>query len=161
MSWHQINPSSRSTRVNRHQISPSSRSTRVSWHQISPSSRSIRVSRHQISPSSRSTRVSWHQIVLPPRQPRWAGIRSVEYIHHPLSPVLSSLWDCLPLISFLHFLWSGASDACKCKHFKSLSTTSFQVLPLSRVPSYLIIMNDWFIANKRLISWRFTEFVVT
>jgi len=29
--------------------------------------------------------------------------RSVENTHHPLSLLSSSLWDCLPLNSFLHF----------------------------------------------------------
>ena len=52
---------------------------------------------HQVNPgSSRSTRV-------PPGQPWWAGTRSVENSHHQLSPLSSSLRDCLPLISFLRF----------------------------------------------------------
>ena len=74
----------------RHQISPSSRSshwggTRSSFLQVIP------LWQHQISPSSRSSHCG--------------GTRSVKYTHHPqwLSPLSSSLWECFPRISFLHF----------------------------------------------------------
>jgi len=53
---------------------------------------------------------------------------TLDYI---LSPLSSSLWDRLSLISFLHLLWSSALDARKYKHFNS---TSFQVF-LGQMPS--------------------------
>jgi len=57
---------------------------------------------------------------------------------NPLSPLSLSLRDCLPLISFLHFLWTSASVSCNWKLFKSLLITSFQVflsLPLDWMTS--------------------------
>jgi len=74
-----------------------------SFFQVNLSDRSVYGS------SSRSIWVNWHRV----------GHRFTS----PLSPLSSSLWDCLPLVTLLYFSWSSASDVHKCKHFKSLSAT--------------------------------------
>jgi len=68
-------------------------------------------------------------VALFPGQRQWAGTRLVENTHQPLSPLSLLLWDCLPLISFIHFYTLN---------IESLLTTSFQVflaLPQRRVRS--------------------------
>ena len=66
-------------------------------------------------PFSRSTLVSRYQI-------------NKKFYTLPTSLLLpSSLSTCLPLVNFLHFLWSSASDAHKCINLRSFSTTYFQV----------------------------------
>ena len=78
-------------------------------------------------------------MALTPHQPGWDSTRSNEETQHSLSQLLSASSDCLwCLISFLHLLWSSASDACKSKRTESLWTTSVLVflgLPLGRMPS--------------------------
>ena len=109
-----------------------SRSNRVSQHQVAVSPGQtgwvitrwlfLQVSLGEPAPDgcfSRSNRVSQHQMAVSPGQPWWASTRwlflqvkpgepapcrSVENIRHPLSPLLSSLWDYLLFMSFFHFL---------------------------------------------------------
>jgi len=50
-------------------------------------------------------------MTFPAGHPGWVGIISVRNTHHPLSPLSSSLWDCLPLITFLCFYAVSSANA--------------------------------------------------
>jgi len=74
----------------------------------------------QVSPCS--SRSAW----VPSGQPGWAGTKSVENTHHPLTPLSSWQSDCLPLISFLHFyglvcqMYANANISSHCQQPTSL-----------------------------------------
>jgi len=95
----------------------------MTWSLKSSKNVLIRQTNDQRQSFSRSTQVSWHQI-----SPKYKSPTMSHFHNH---------YEIVYLLSVSSILWSSAPDAGKSKHFKSLSTTYFQVysgLPLCQAP---------------------------